>query len=114
MLISDWSSDVCSSDLAGTTGLGVEHDGLGHVQIGRRVHVDVAVAGAGLDGGHLSVADDGVEQASTAARDHHVDAAASLDQVGANGKAACGERGGRYVLSVGVAGRCKLERENTA
>ena len=71
---------------AGPAGLGVQQDALGDVQVGGFVHVDVAVADAGLDRGYLRVADHRVDQARSPARDHHVDQAASLNQVGNGGR----------------------------
>lgn len=48
---------------AGPPRLGVQQDTLGHVQVGRLVHVDMAVPDAGLDGGHLGIAYDRLDQA---------------------------------------------------
>ncbi|OOL28021.1 hypothetical protein GQ85_35030, partial [Rhodococcus rhodochrous] len=77
---------------AGPAGLGVDDDLLGHVQIGRRVHVHVAVAHARLDGGHGGVADDGGDQAGTAARDDDVDESACLDEVRDRGAVRAGQQ----------------------
>ena len=61
-------------------GLGVEHDGQRHVEVGRGVDVHVAVADAGLDDRHLRLGDDRADQAGAAARDEHVDQAARLHE----------------------------------
>ena len=53
----------------GAVGLGVEHDALGHVEVGGGVDVDVAVADAGLDHGHRRLLDDRPDQPGAAARD---------------------------------------------
>lgn len=59
------------------------------------MHVDVAVADAGLDGGNGGVADDGGDEARAAARDHHIDQAAGADQRGDGGSGRGGEEGDR-------------------
>ena len=84
---------------AWATGLGVQQDPFGHLEVGGVVHVDVAIADAGLDGRHMRVADHRVDQACSPARDHHVDQAAGLDQVGDSGAV-----GGREQLD-GVGGQ---------
>ncbi len=84
---------------AGPTGLGVQHDPFGHLEVGGVVDVDMAVADTGLDGRHLCVADHRIDQACSPARDHHVDQAAGLDQV----RDACAV-GGREQLN-GVGGQ---------
>ena len=67
---------------ARATGLGIQQDSLGHVQVGGVMNVDVAVADPGLDGRHLRVADHRVDQAGSPARYHDVDQAAGLNQMG--------------------------------
>ncbi len=56
------------------------------------MNVDMAIADTGLDGRHLRVADDRVDQAGTAARDHHVDQPAGLDQMGDAGPVRTGQQ----------------------
>ena len=56
------------------------------------MHVDVAVADAGLDGGHGGVAHDRVDQPGSPARDDDVDQAAGLDQVGDAGAVVAGQQ----------------------
>ena len=61
----------------------------------------MTVSDAGLDGRHLRVAHDRVDKPGAAARDHHVDQAARLDQVGDGGTVLAGQqlhRVGRQVL----------------
>ncbi|CKP99861.1 Uncharacterised protein [Mycobacterium tuberculosis] len=58
---------------------------VGHVQVGRLVHVDMAVPDAGLDGGHLGIAYDRLDQARSPAWNHHIDQAAGLNQVSDGG-----------------------------
>ena len=77
---------------AGPARLGVEQDAFGHIEIGRLMHVDMAIADTGLDGGHHRVAHHRVDQACSAARDHDVDEAAGLDQMGDAGAVRAGKQ----------------------
>ncbi|SKU04166.1 Uncharacterised protein [Mycobacteroides abscessus subsp. abscessus] len=45
------------------------------------MHVHVAVAHPGFDGGHLRVTHHGVDEAGPTARDHHVNEPTRLDEV---------------------------------
>ena len=62
-------------------GLGVEHDALGHVEVGGGVDVDVAVADAGLDHRHRRLLDHRRDQPGASARDEHVDQPAGPHQL---------------------------------
>ena len=65
---------------AWTRAFRVHHDALGHIKVGRCVHVDVADAGSGLDDGHLRATDDRVYQALRAARDEQIHMCAVLHE----------------------------------
>ena len=66
---------------AGAVGLGVEHDRQRHVEVGRGVDVDVAVADPGLDHRHRRLLDHRLDQARSPARDEHVDQPAGAHQL---------------------------------
>ena len=94
---------------AGPARLGVEQDAFGDIEIGRLVHVDMTIADAGLDGGDHRVAHHRVDQACSPARDHDVDQAAGLDQMGDAGAV----RAGKQLHDVGfeaLAGHCSAQR----
>ena len=61
---------------AGPLGLGVEGDRLRLVEVGGAVDVDVAHPDAGLDDGDGGLADDGLDEIGSPARDDEVDVAA--------------------------------------
>jgi hypothetical protein len=65
--------------------LGVVDDGERHLQIGRGVDVDVAVAVEVLDDRHLRFAGDALDQPLAAARNDHVDGFRRGDQVADDG-----------------------------
>ena len=71
------------------------------------MHVDVTVADAGLDGGHRRVAYHGVDQPRSPARDHDVDEAAGLDQMGDAGAVVAGQQ------LHGVGGQALAEQRGT-
>src|SRR3546814_16732167 len=109
MRISDWSSDVCSSDLRGDRlEVGAEVDRGFQGQYLLRGRLDAEVAQHGLVGElHLGGGDGdthaaGLQQRSSA--ELHVGALVERTGAGAaavaeaqSGRAACRERGGRYV-----------------
>src|SRR3546814_7462579 len=72
MRISDWSSDVCSSDL---------------VEIGRAVDIDVADAFQMRENGHARFVLHALDQAAAAARHDHVDEAVETGKHGADRRA---------------------------
>ena len=76
---------LCGVAHAGATGLGVQQDPFGHIQIGGVVDVDMTVADTGLDGRHMCVADHRIDQSRAPAWDHHIDQSARLDQVSDGG-----------------------------
>ena len=59
--------------MPGPLDLGVDDDPLGHLEVGARVHVDVAVARRGVDHRHARDGADRLLQALAAARDDQVD-----------------------------------------
>lgn len=67
---------------ADTLRLGVEQDRDGLGQVGGTVHVDVHVAGTGLDDGHLGVAHHGLDEARAAAGHEQVDMPSRLHERG--------------------------------
>jgi hypothetical protein len=73
--------------------LGVVDDGQRHVEVGRRVDVDMAVAVEVLDDGDPGLARDALDQALAAARDDHVDRFRRCDEVADDGAV-----GGRHQL----------------
>ena len=81
-----------SRGTARSAGLGIEQDALGDLKIGRFMNVHMAIADAGLDGGHLGVADHRVDQARSPTRDDDVDQAAGLDQVRDAGAVLAGQQ----------------------
>ncbi len=65
---------------AGTVGLGVEDNLGGHVEVGRRIDVDVAVARAVDHVGHRCVLFDGGNEPGTAPGNEQIDVAFRLHQ----------------------------------
>ena len=57
---------------AGTAGFGVLHNAEGHVQVGCRIHIDVADAGAGLNAGDGGILHTGADQTGTAPGDQQI------------------------------------------
>ena len=56
--------------------LRVHDDGLGGLQVGRSINVDMAVAGAGLDHRNARLLDDSIDEPRSAARNQSIDRAA--------------------------------------
>src|SRR3546814_3661334 len=100
MRISDWSSDVCSSDLRAQHHLSLDQYVLDLATIGAAVHAHEAADGAGDRAQELHPRDPGVtrgrgdedtRRAATAAQRRGVD---GFDQIG---RASCRERVCQYV-----------------
>ena len=62
--------------------LGVDQNILRHLEVGGRVHINVADARAGLDDGHGRVHDNRADQSCAAARNQHIKVAVQLHHLG--------------------------------
>ena len=86
------SSDSAALHTLGRRVLALSRMRSADIEISRFMNVDVAIADPGLDGRHRRVAHHCIDQACSPARDHDVDQAASLDQMGDAGAVCAGKQ----------------------
>ena len=72
--------------------LGVDHQPLGHLGVGRAVEVDVAIAGVVLDDRHAGLFAHAADQALAAAGDGHVDVLRHAEQFAHGGAVGRGDQ----------------------